>query len=81
MNTTSFHCHTYCSGWRVITAGERKPEPSHRKVMLQAQPSEGRKDDTPLGYLGQIVLRREQSGILFHARTVTLKHVPMITQQ
>jgi hypothetical protein len=51
--------YNWYSGCWLITAG-KKPELSHRKVTMQAKPSEERKGNTPSGCSGRTALRREQ---------------------
>jgi hypothetical protein len=48
-----------------VVDGEWSPrkEASHRKVMLQAQPSEEKNGEAPLGYSGRTALRREQCNL------------------
>jgi hypothetical protein len=47
----------------AVGEGSLRKEPSHKKEMLQAQPSEERNGEAPLGYSGQTALRREQCGV------------------
>jgi uncharacterized protein with von Willebrand factor type A (vWA) domain len=49
----------------VITAEETEPleERGHRPQMLQAQPSEQRNGEAPLGYSGRTALKREQCNV------------------
>jgi hypothetical protein len=69
-----------CSGQAGLKEGadvewspRKKPEPSHRKVMLQAQPSEGRKGDTPLGCSERTALRREQCGLFTSCKNCNIE--------
>jgi hypothetical protein len=48
----------------------------HQLQTLQAQSTEERRGDTPLGYSGQITLRREQCGIFTPCKNCNIKTLP-----